>query len=165
MKRFFSVLSIAAVVSLTGCGSGGDSAAVTTSDLKGTWESICQYIPTTQTSAKTILEFTNDKFTRKSLSYSDPSCNTQDITDELHVFYNYSLGEDVTTSDNKKATEITTTITGFDLKKGNLINGDIPKAGDVEKSIILIDNNKLYYGEDKAPYQINYQSYLEKKNK
>ena len=161
MKRFFSVLSIA-VVSLTGCGSGGDSAAVTTSDLKGTWESRCEYIVEAQISEKTILEFQSDKFTRKSFVYSDAGCNEQDITDEIHVIYNYTLGEDVTTSDNKKATKITATIRGFDFIKGNG-GEDTPEVGAVEKGIVLIANKKLYRGEDKAPYQIDYENYLEKK--
>ncbi|RUM64997.1 MAG: hypothetical protein DSZ05_06770 [Sulfurospirillum sp.] len=164
MKILLTSLSIAAMIGLSGCGGSGDSSAVTTSKLKGTWEGSCINLPDA-TSEKTILVFEKEKFTRSSFQYSDIGCNKEDNTDDMDVYYSYELGDDVNTEDGKKATKISSTITGFLLKKGNLTNGNIPQAGTVEKGIVLIDNDKLYRGEDKVPYKLNYQQYLQKVKK
>ena len=158
-KLFYSFIVITTLL-LNGCGSG-DSQAVTTSKLKGTWETQCRNLQD-NTSEKSVLNFTKEKLTRSEYRYDDIGCKERDIMKHLDVSYRYTLGEDITTADGKKATKVTTSVTGFEIVKGAFSNDEIPQFGKIEKSIVMIDAGQLYVGEDKAPYQLNYQEYFSK---
>ena len=160
MQRKILWLYTVTVLLMVGCGSG-DSKAVTTSKLKGTWQTKCRNLPD-NTSEKTVLLFEKEKLTRSEYMYDDIGCKERDIMEHINVSYRYTLGEDITTSDGKTATKITTTVTGFEIIKGTFVNDEIPQYGEIEKSIVMIDGDQLYAGEDKAPYQLEYQEYLSK---
>ena len=160
MQRMFLAVCTATAFMVIGCGSG-DSKAVTSSKLKGTWKTECRNLPD-NTSEETVLLFTKEKLTKSAYTYDDIGCKSRDIMKHINTLHTYTLGEDVTTADGKQATKISTTVTGFEIVKGSFVNDEIPAAGTVEKHIIFIDANKLYFGEDQAPYQLNYQEYFSK---
>jgi hypothetical protein len=125
------------VVLLGGCSDSTDNAPSTSSDqvnpLVGTWVGLCLAFSTNFENGYFIQRrtFTEDTATYGNTQYSDSGCN--DVTVELREFsVNYSVGEDVMTTD------------GVTAKR--LVTSSVHSPSIVTESVFRITGITVYFG-------------------